>query len=436
MAVGRFGVALPHSSGRANLCRRGSRYAARAPALPDAVGAGVGVAGAPVCDAIGISNAVLQRCRAEHRAGEDRADQVAVDLRVGVSERWTVGLIAVFVPRDRGYRRAHRVRARSLARVALAGMAGAWSGYLVFIGGDIFPAYRHFVPLMVIFAFALAEGAGVLAERLHARPLLLYSIALVTIAFYVPFAQRQVADKHSVRAVRERWEWQGKEVALLLKRAFHVQQPLLAVTAAGSLPYWSELPALDMLGLNDYYLPRHPPADMGTGFLGHELGDAEYVLRRNPDIIVFTVGSPPEFHAGRQLAAAPAFHERYSPVMVRTQPLEYLALIYFNKYSNKLGMGIIDSDTTVTVPGFLFTGKDSIAHLNDESRLVASISSGQALGVVFITDAQLAGSAVEVRSSDPSSITAEVQQHESHVAITLRSTGAAAEIEEVILRKL
>jgi len=122
--------------------------------------------------------------------------------------------------------------------------------------------------------------------------------------------------------------------------------------------------------------------------------------------------------------------------MVRTQPLEYLALIYFNKYSSKLGMGIIDSDTTVTVPGFLFTGKDSIAHLNDESRLVASISSGQALGVVFITDAQLAGSAVEVRASDPSSITAEVQQHKSNVAITLRSTGAAAEIEEVILRKL
>ena len=45
----------------------------------------------------------------------------------------------------------------------------------------------------------------------------------------------------------------------------------------GTLAYWSELPALDMLGLNDRYLATHPPADFGQGGLGHELGDADYV---------------------------------------------------------------------------------------------------------------------------------------------------------------
>ena len=126
-----------------------------------------------------------------------------------------------------------RTRSSALSLVALA---TGWSAYLVFIGGDIFPAYRHFVPLMVIFAFALAEGARAIAERLCARPLSLSLIALASLALFVPYAHRQASDKHSVRAVRERWEWQGKEVALLLKRAFHRQRPLQAVTAAGSLP--------------------------------------------------------------------------------------------------------------------------------------------------------------------------------------------------------
>ena len=39
------------------------------------------------------------------------------------------------------------------------------------------------------------------------------------------------------------------------------EEPLFAVTAAGCLPYFSELPALDMLGLNDRHIAHHrPPA--------------------------------------------------------------------------------------------------------------------------------------------------------------------------------
>jgi hypothetical protein len=318
--------------------------------------------------------------------------------------------------------------------LGLAAMAVGWSGYLVFIGGDIFPAYRHFVPLMVIFAFALAEGARAAVERLSERPAHLYLVALATAALFVPYAHRQISDKHSVRAVRERWEWQGKEVALLLKGAFERQQPLMAVTAAGCLPYWSELPALDMLGLNDHYLPRHPPPDMGSGFLGHELGDAQYVLDRNPDIIVFTIGSPPEFRAGHLLAATAAFHERYTPVNVRVQGLEDPAIIYFNKYSDKLGMGIINSESTVTVPGFLFTGEQSVAFLNAAAKLVTSISSGQSVKLTFATNATLTGSSIDVRASNPLAVTGELAQDGRQVTIVLRASGPA-EIEEVVLRK-
>ncbi len=49
--------------------------------------------------------------------------------------------------------------------LVLLGMGGMWGGYVILIGGDIFPAYRHFLPLVVIFAFAVVEGVDLLLER-------------------------------------------------------------------------------------------------------------------------------------------------------------------------------------------------------------------------------------------------------------------------------
>ncbi len=54
----------------------------------------------------------------------------------------------------------------------------------------------------------------------------------------------------------QRWELNGEVVGKLLHAAFAPKQPLMAVTAAGALPYYADLPALDMLGLNDRYLPK------------------------------------------------------------------------------------------------------------------------------------------------------------------------------------
>jgi hypothetical protein len=53
-------------------------------------------------------------------------------------------------------------------------------------------------------------------------------------------------------------------VGLVLKRGFAAQQPLLAVTASGCVPFWSELPALDLLGLSDRHIARSRPPERGT----------------------------------------------------------------------------------------------------------------------------------------------------------------------------
>jgi len=257
-----------------------------------------------------------------------------------------------------------------------------WSAYVAFIGGDIFPANRHLVPLMVVLAFALFEGTTTCFTRLaKGKSGSVYSrlFIITMMIFFIPYILIQQANDQYQRAREERWEWQGKELGLLLKRAFSEERPLIAVNAAGCLPYWSELPALDMLGLNDYYLPRNRPDDFGAGILGHELGDGHYVLSRNPDIIIFNIGSRPHFKTGQELEKNSEFHARYLPVQVITFPGAYVALIYFSKFSSKTGVRISASE--IGIPGYLFTGVNSLAYLNQAGKLVAHVQAGQSVSI-------------------------------------------------------
>ncbi|WP_233562248.1 hypothetical protein, partial [Halorubrum sp. Atlit-8R] len=61
------------------------------------------------------------------------------------------------------------------------------------------------------------------------------------------------------------------------------RETLLAVDAAGKIPYYSELPTLDMLGLNDRFIGHK---EMSTPFLtAHSKYDPDYVISRNPGLI-------------------------------------------------------------------------------------------------------------------------------------------------------
>jgi hypothetical protein len=58
---------------------------------------------------------------------------------------------------------------------------------------------------------------------------------------------------------------------------------LLAVDAAGKVPYFSGLTTIDMLGLNDKFIGHKPTT--AFGLVGHTKYDSDYVLSRRPDLI-------------------------------------------------------------------------------------------------------------------------------------------------------
>jgi hypothetical protein len=257
-----------------------------------------------------------------------------------------------------------------------------WCAYVVAIGGDVFPAWRHFTPIVVglclILAVALAEldrhpGRARSVARAASGVGLLLLVGL------------QLVDPQNQRAREERWEWDGEVVGRLLGSAFAAQQPLLAVDAAGAVPFFAKLPALDMLGLTDRALARKRPPDFGAGALGHELGDGAYVLGREPDLVLFclpTGGAQPCFRSGIEMLADPRFAARYRLIQLEgDDPRRVRTQLWARAEGGRIG--IERTPTEVVVPAWFATGAQP-ARLGSDGRLRVEVAAGAPASVAAL----------------------------------------------------
>jgi hypothetical protein len=262
-----------------------------------------------------------------------------------------------------------------------------WLVYLGFVGGDIFPAWRRFVPALLLMSLMAAHGMWLLQNTLQgqwrgvqAGGVLAMVCALVMLQFF---------DANTTRLQKEKWVWTGKHVGQMLKQTFGSQQPLLAVDSAGCLPYWSELPALDMLGLNDYFLPRHPPPDFGEGPIGHELGNGDYVLERQPDLIIFNMPHGDKwavFPSGRQMQQRADFFKEYSFVTFQTtRPFTVQSGIWVRRESDTIGIEREQDGSRIVVPSYLLTSytdhAEPLVQINAQHEPVRVFSSNERIGI-------------------------------------------------------
>lgn len=292
-------------------------------------------------------------------------------------------------------------RAASKYRASLAWLATVIlipSLYLALIGGDIFPGYRHVLPMIPLLCIFSSIVVMLARERWFNRPFTY--IGVTAVVLIIVFAI-QFKDYHNKDGKIERWEWDAMAMGETIGKGFIQSQPSIATTAAGALPYYAKLPALDMLGLNDYYLPRHPPKSFGTGFLGHELGDAGYYMQQSPDIFFFYgLGSAaPYFAAETVLFHDTAFNKQYQKVKLSYKldyrlpfaswdpgfpcsvQLDKTCYMYVKKNSNKIGIRSPGNNQLI-VPAYFFKNKalpDSAAttYLNQNAEMVVAINPGE-----------------------------------------------------------
>ncbi len=247
-----------------------------------------------------------------------------------------------------------------------------WLLYLVRIGGDIFPQRRHLLVVFALLAFLLLAALQWLWGRRH---FVRFSALLLGPVLLAWLGAAQKRDVNRILALSDTGHWSGQPVGQFLHKVFEKQRPLLAVDAAGALPYFYQLPCLDMLGLNDRYIARHPPSDLGTGFNGHELGDGRYVLSRKPDLIAFWTpigGERARYRSGREMVEQPTFNQLYQAITFETDDTSHTrTTLWLRRFDGRLG--VQTNGDQIDVPGYLLRGTDDVVRLDEHGRLYVSL---------------------------------------------------------------
>jgi len=248
----------------------------------------------------------------------------SVDAKVGLSlEQLRRGLhyAAVFAVHDPVYlvvplAAALRWKSAGPHQRLLLRAAALFAFYPVAVGGDWMLGYRLFHPLIVIGAalvpFVLAGVEGWTHRLMPARA----AAAGLAAVFCAANLAATFRDPHVVVAAQRTLVHAGIRIG----KWMHANLPsdsVLATNTAGSIPYYSQLRVIDMMGLNDRAIAQR--RDLPGGWKGIEKGDGRYVLSLRPDYIQLGSfrGSPvPLFLSDIELFATEEFHRRYEFVQL------------------------------------------------------------------------------------------------------------------------
>jgi hypothetical protein len=197
----------------------------------------------------------------------------------------------------------------------LALLGAVWSLWIVWIGGDAFPGYRFWLPVLPIAAAVVAWGIA-RAAATRPRAIAIAAAAAVGLGLVVADARADVDLEYET----------GKDFTAKMRtvgRWLEANVPpgtVIAVNYVGALPWESGLPTIDMLGLTDAAVGRSPIVGRFR-FPGHAKGNGASILDRRPGLIlmggVYLAPDPPEGAIGPeldsedQIAADPRFAEGY-----------------------------------------------------------------------------------------------------------------------------
>jgi len=208
-----------------------------------------------------------------------------------------------------------RRRAVPAVLVDLTLLGAAWSLWIVWIGGDAFPGYRFWLPVLPIAATVAAWGIAAAATT-RARAVVLGVAVVAGLGFVLTVSRDDVdleytTGKDFTAKMRTVGRWMKAEVP---------PGTVIAVNYVGALPWESELPTIDMLGLTDAAVGRSPIVGRFR-FPGHAKGNGASILDRRPGLIlmggVYLAPDPPqgaigpELDSEDQIAADPRFAEAY-----------------------------------------------------------------------------------------------------------------------------
>jgi arabinofuranosyltransferase len=176
----------------------------------------------------------------------------------------------------------------------------------ILVGGDFMIGYRLF-HVMITFSYLLLPFVfACLSERIRAFNWKAQSAVYVLIAFILLVnLALSILDPHIRYADSQYYVYNGIKVGKWMRENFE-PGTLVATNNAGTIAFYSRLPIVDMMGLNDKVIAHRK--DMPKEWKGNEKGYGRYVLARKPDYIM--LGPVPGTDVPRWLSDTEIFESK------------------------------------------------------------------------------------------------------------------------------
>ena len=220
------------------------------------------------------------------------------------------------------------------------------TGYIIYTGGDHMPAYRFMIPALPLMGWLIVQAIKACTQSGSVS-----SWIVIILALLLALSQAWTRNERMLNARRlDPAAAVGADVGHWLDT--HLPSgSLVALNTAGSSPYHARnLIFIDMLGLNDRHIAHRRDIPMRTAwqrYPGHAKGDGQYVLTRQPDVVIL---GPAQgvvadanhlndegivwFLSDQELAESDAFAQHYHQrqVTFRGRSGAERTLIYYERY--------------------------------------------------------------------------------------------------------
>ena len=183
--------------------------------------------------------------------------------------------------------------------------------YVILIGGDVLKVHRFFLPVLPFLYLFYTFSIGRLFLMFKKRSLaILSSMSLIfllsALAFFIPHQWIKGVRKNELGLVKK-MEFLAKSLGENYGSDFSI-----AASTIGALSYYLDAKVIDMLGLTDKYISRHPEIVPGMISSWKERKfNTQYLLSLDPDFILFSTERKPSAPAERALFLNSKFRENY-----------------------------------------------------------------------------------------------------------------------------
>lgn len=192
------------------------------------------------------------------------------------------------------------LRAPHLPSLYLSTVVLVMVAYVTDAGGDWMPHFRFFMPVLpaayVVIVHALIDGGERLAgragrDRLAQTAATAGGLAAGALVFGLSVLPTNNATAENPAGFVDNTHIlpgsvdneRQRAIGLWLRENIPADYTIAQI-ATGIVPYYSRLPTIDMLGVNDRHI-AHRDIPLGYGAAGHEKEDAGYVISRKPELI-------------------------------------------------------------------------------------------------------------------------------------------------------